>query len=295
MKDAYENLPEELRKDSSFAEEIKYRQERKKQYEARRKKRGYFVVGLIIIIFALIGLVGVIWSCVSAISGHVQEKELSEYKAYNQYLIPVCAVDPEPFDDITAAPMEELVEISVWSIIGSDLDPNKYDYSSGELAIPAEEVEAAFYKFFSSQVQIEHCTVTGYGYEFKYNEEKNLYYIPLTTIEPLYTPKVTSIEKSGGATVISLGLINAGAWQQNSETGDIEEPSPDKYIKVTLRQFEEKLYISSIQTSGLPETAIVGSLLTTKPAETEAPEEEGSDEEGSAAEDSEESGTDEEE
>lgn len=255
MKDAYKNLPQEARQNSEIARQIKFQEEKREKARLLRKKRLSFIIGLAVIFFSVIGFAALIHQAVIIINGKAEEKKQLEYNFYNTYLIPAAAVDPQPFDDVTGAPMEELVEIAVWSIIGSELNPNKYDYSSGELAIPEAEVEQAFYSFFSSQVKIQHCTVTGYGYEFKYNAEKKSYFIPLTTLEPLYTPEIVKTESSGGVTEITCGLIKTDSFTRDGKTGRLLPSEPDKYIKVTLREFSGKSYISALQTSGTPETA----------------------------------------
>lgn len=249
----------------------------KQQLEARmrheRKSRITFVFGLVTVIFSLIGFLGCILAGVNFFRDKAQEKKVQNFESYNELLVAVAAVDPAPFDDITGAEMEELIEIAVWSIIGSDLEPDRYDYSSGELAIPAGEVEAAYTRYFGTDKPIEHTSVTGYGYEFSYNAELGCYYIPLTTIEPFYTPDVTEAQTKGDTVTLTVGLINANAWKQDSKTGAVSKPDPDKFIKVTLRSSGSASYIGSIKTSSLPETALVEVFSTSAPEATTAQEE----------------------
>ena len=232
----------------------------------QKSRRGSFIFGFIVVIFSLIGFL----SCVFWVSGLVKnsakQKEEGDFGEYDKFLLAVAAVDPVPFDDISTARMSELVEISVWSIIRSDLEPDKYDYSSGELAIPASDIEAAFIRYFGTQLSIIHQTVTGYGYEFSYNSDDGCYYIPLTTIEPLYTPSVIASETTGDTVILTLGMVNANTWKQDTETGDLSRPEPDKYVKVTLRKSSGSFCIAALQTTSYQETAIV-EVFTTMPAE----------------------------
>ncbi len=229
--------------------------------ESRRKteskKRFSFFFGLITVIFSLMGFGGCILMGVNFIKAQGEEKKNRDFEAYNEFLVAVAAVDPAPFDDITAASSEELIEIAVWSIIGADSEPDKYDYSSGELALPVADVEQAYNRYFGTDKPIVHTSVTGYGYEFSYNAEKGCYFIPLTAIEPFYTPDVTEAEKKGDSVTLTVGLINSNVWKQNSKTGELSRPDPDKFIKVTLRTSGGTTHIGAIRSTNLPETAIV--------------------------------------
>ena len=240
----------------TLSELRRYQDELDKKRKEMKKKNFHFFVGLMVVIFSLVGFIGCIVQGVSVVLEKQDMKNKAALETYSGFMLAVAAVDPEPFDDITAAPMEELVEIAVWSIIGSDLEPEKYSYSSDELVIPASEVESAFLRYFGTAVVIEHCSVTGYGYEFSYSADDNAYYIPLTTIEPLYTPHITDAQVKGDAVIVTLGLINTNSWQQNSQTGDMETPDPDKIIKVTLRKSGGYTAIGAIQTSARPEISI---------------------------------------
>lgn len=221
----------------------------------RKKKTLGFIVGLIILLFAVAGAVSLVSLGVSALKQGKEEKTLRQFAEYNEFLIPAAAIDIKPFDDITHASMPELVEMSVWSILNSDLDPAAYQYSDGRLVIPAAQVKAEFERFFGAELPIAHCTVEGYGYEFTYDATNDVYYIPLTTISPIYTPRVTDVEKKGNSLIVTCGLSNASLWTQDKLTGDMKAPEPDKYIKVTLRKIGKETYIGAIQTSGTPETA----------------------------------------
>lgn len=232
-----------------------------RELEGRRKteskKRFGFFFGLLVVVFSLIGFGGCIFTGIGFIRAQGEDKKNREFEAYNEFLVAVAAVDPAPFDDITGASSEELIEIAVWSIIGAQQEPDRYDYSTGELAIPVADVEEAYTRYFGTDKPVSHTSVTGYGYEFSYNAEKGCYFIPLTAIEPFYTPGVTAAEKKGDSVTLTVGLINSNVWKQNSKTGELSRPEPDKFIKVTLREAGGTTYIAAIRSTNLPETAIV--------------------------------------
>lgn len=257
-----------VRENNPLLDNDGFHQEILRNQKAKRSKNLSFFFGLTVVIFSLIGFFGCVFSAFNFFSNKGEQKKKAEFAEYDNFLVSVAAVDPDSFDDITAASMDELIEIAVWSIMRSDMEPDKYDYSSGELAIPLYDVEQAFIKYFGTQVTIDHRTVTGYGYEFSYSAEDGCYYIPLTTLEPLFTPRVTATEKKGDTVILTVGFINASSWKQDGETGEISRPEPDKYVKITLRTSGNASFISSVRSSSLPETAIVATA-TTVPAQTE--------------------------
>ena len=233
----------------------------------RKKNTLGFITGLIIMIFAVIGVVSLVRLGITAIRQGKEEKQLAQFAEYNEFLIPAAAIDIKPFDDITHASMPELVEMAVWSILNSELEPSAYQYADGRLVIPAAQVKTEFEHFFGTELPITHGTVEGYGYEFTYDATNDVYYIPFTTITPIYTPRVTDVEKKGNTLTVTCGLSNASLWTQDKLTGDMNAPAPDKFIKVTLRSIGKEVYISAIQATGTPETA--ATAFTEAPAVTE--------------------------
>lgn len=231
----------------------------KPKKEKKNRHGGAMAAGIITLIFAIVGIVATVMFGVGKIKTYSDEKKTEKLNYYNNLLIAAAAIDIEPFDDITSADMSELVEMSVWSVVYNYSKTESFEYSSGNLVVPEENVEAEFTKYFGTQRQIEHMTVTGYGYEFTYDQTEKAYLIPITTLTPIYTPKCTETEKKGNAVTVTAGLINSDMWLQDRETGDITTPEPDKYIKVTFREENDNSYISAIRTLSALETASTAS------------------------------------
>ena len=68
---------------------------------------------------------------------------------------------------------------------------------------------------------------------------------------------MTAIETRGDAEIVTLGLINVNSWAQDAKTGDLMKPEADKYLKITLRKYGGSTYIGAIQSTALPEIAVV--------------------------------------
>lgn len=222
----------------------------------KRKHKGShkfaFPIGCIIALLAAIGLVTVVISAVNGIDSAVQKAK--NYSEYEKILTPVVLIDPDTFDDVTKADMSQLIEISIWSLLKSDIDPDTFESTENGLSIPKSAVEEEFIELFGTEITPVHATIDGYGLEFQYDAKTEIYTVPLTGVTPIYTPKVVDKTTSSDTVVLTVACLAGDAWEQG-ENGDMIEPTPDKYIKITLREKDENLYISAIQSTTTPEIA----------------------------------------
>lgn len=211
-----------------------------------------FPVGCVIALLTVIGLITVIFSAVNGISSAVQKSK--NYEEYEKILTPVVLIDPDNFDDITKADMSQLIEISIWSLLKSDIDPDTFESTEKGLSIPKSAVEEEFIELFGTEIAPSHATIDGYALEFQYDAKTEMYTVPLTGVTPIYTPKVIDKSTTAEVIVLTVACLAGDAWEQG-ENGDMIEPTPDKYIKITLREKDDNLYISAIQSTTTPEVA----------------------------------------
>ncbi len=219
-----------------------------------------FPIGCIVVLLAVIGLVTVVLSAVNGIDTAIDKSK--NYEEYEKILTPVVLIDPDTFDDITKADMSQLLEISIWSLLKSDINPETFESTENGLSIPKSAVEEEFKDLFGTEVTPVHATIDGYALEFVYDASSETYTVPLTGVTPIYTPKVIDKTTSSDTLVLTVACLAGDAWEQG-ENGDMVEPTPDKYIKITLREKDDNLYISAIQNTTTPEVA-----TTEKPAES---------------------------
>ena len=232
--------------------------------ETKKKRKGThklaFPIGCIIVLLAAIGLVTVVISAVNGIDTAIDKSK--HYEEYEKIFTPVVLIDPDTFDDVTKADMSQLLEISIWSLLKSDIDPDTFESNENGLLIPKEAVEEEFVELFGTEIKPVHATIDGYGLEFQYDAKTGTYTVPLTGVTPIYTPKVVDVSKSTDTVVVTIACLAGDSWEQG-ENGDMIEPTPDKYIKITLREKDENLYISAIQSTTTPEV-----VTTEKTTET---------------------------
>lgn len=241
----------EVSKDKKKKQKKEAREQRNNKYPDKLS----FLLGLVVLIFALIGVVLTVWNSVSYIRSTADTG--SEYSEYNEYLTPIAAVDLDPFDDITDADSEQLLYAAIWAILSDETTPDTYSYSQGYMLIPATDVEKSYSAIFGPETagSLKHTTVQGYNSTFEYDSAGGVYKIPVTTISPVYTPQVTKVEKSGTSLVVTVNYLSAESWAKDDE-GNFVAPEPDKVMKITLRELQGSYYVSAIQTASatVPET-----------------------------------------
>ncbi len=211
----------------------------------KKKGRGFaFVLGLVILVFAVIGAV----SAVKGISGAVSEAKgsLADYSAYGKYLTWVVGIDPDPFTDITKANSDDLLNIALCSLLTDGVKTGQYEVTDGGLIVPATDVEAYFTEMFGSDVAIVHSSVVGYGYSFTYNEQTASYTVPLTGVTPPFSPRIESAKKTGSLVVLKVGYIGTSSIEVGVD-GTVGAAQPDKYMEITVKETDTGYNLISIK------------------------------------------------
>ncbi len=227
--------------------------------ETGSKSRKNTVVGIIILVLALVGAISLISSAVGLISSSFDNSEkIEEYKTF---VAPVIMSDPTPFDDVINADQSQLLSISIWSLLREGLDPDSVEYSGIGMLISKETVEAEFARLFGKDVAPLHQTVDGGdGTLFEYNSKTGKYTIPLTSVDPVFSPMIADVSERGSTVILTVGCLASEDWKQASN-GDMIAPEPVKYLKITLRSGSDGYYISSLKEADGME------VITTAPAE----------------------------
>lgn len=237
--------------------------------ERRRRKHPWaFPLGLIMVLLAVVGLATVIFLCVQGVRDLSKSGQRAEYEEYQAFLTPIVMFDPDAFDDLTQANPSQLIDCSIWSLLTGDLEPDEYQSDAGTLIIPQADVEKEFAVLFGTDVKPVHQTVDGYGYQFAYDSAAGTYTIPLTGVEPIYTPQVVDASKQGNTRVVTVAYIASNQWAQD-ENGNMVPTMADKYMRATLRDNGSGgYYLSALQPTDAPEAVLTQAAGTTAAPET---------------------------
>ncbi len=212
----------------------------------KRSKLNLFV-GITVLLFAVAGAVSLIVAVKNSVASELKEKNEALYSEYEKFIAPVIMNDPDTFDDVTLADLNQLLAITIWSILDSNIEPDKYEYTDSGMLLPEQEVEEKFSSLFGKEVKTVHGSVDGGGIDFKYSENKKAYIIPITGITPIYTPEVIDADEKSSYIVLTVGYLYSADWQQDS-SGNMVPPEPGKYMKITLgKNADGTYYVRAIQ------------------------------------------------
>ena len=217
--------------------------------QTRKRSPLSFIVGIVVIALVLVGAGSIVSEISGKINSSVKEKNAQKYSELEEFIAPIIMYDPDTFDDISMANTEQLISIAIWSVLDSNPEPDKYEYTDGGMLMPQSEVEEKFNSLFGSQVKWNHCTVDGGGIYFSYSKTKKAYVIPITGVTPIYTPEITEISERPNTLTLTVGYLASSEWVQDSD-GNIVPPEPSKYMKITLgKNSDGGYYIRAIQSA----------------------------------------------
>lgn len=239
----------------------------KKTKTHKSRRAGAFFLGLVLLLFAAFGIYEAVHLGIEKATA--MRESGSKWAEYETFLKPFVVVDPAPFDDVSGAEPTDLLDAAVSALIYESDKMNTYEVFEGEvtgLLVPQEDVEAYFKRLFGTEVAMQHQSVSDSFYNVIYNSERKSYIIPITSVDPLYTPKIYDMEKTGSSVTLTVGYIIGTEWAQIVR-GNYTAPEPAKYMKITLREDTDGYHIGSLRSSEAVDTA--EPVRTTAPAAAE--------------------------
>ena len=233
-----------------MAKTLVTREQRAKKRKRIRRK----TIGLVFLLFALIG-VGFI---ISVIIGSVNvalddsDEKLEYEKLYSVFV----SMDPADFSSIQNADPKKLKEAAILTTMEME---NVYKYESDEFGytyIPTTDIDRYTIKLFGPGIQLENATFGQQGLiapggdgkdytGFIYIPEREAYLVPPTSRAGGYYPKVESITRRGNTKTLLI------AYMQNPETpssmNNSAEPIVVKYREYVLLKDGSEFYLYSIK------------------------------------------------
>jgi hypothetical protein len=245
-------LPNDLKKmlgsalseDGSVIEEITAAEEEIEKapvISEENRKRIVFVLGIIVLILAVVGIVSTAAAAGNLVRDFADNTEQKE--EFEKFIYPVVICDPPPFDAAVKMRTETQLTAAIWDIIifeDKSAFPQDFDY----IIVPELTVEQHAVKLFGSGLKPEHKSITSADVSFYYDVDTHTYRIPASPHYYSYAPKVESITRSGNRYTLLVGYMSpTPAWYAASgETND----EPEKYAEYVIELSGGKMRIAAI-------------------------------------------------
>ncbi len=215
------------------------------------KRKGYLILGAMMMILAVIGLFSTVNFTVDKIKAFADNTQ--QKTEFARFIYPVVICDPAPFGQSVKLRSDTVITAAIWDIILYE-DKSKYDSDFDMIIVPELDVEQHAAKLFGTGLSIKHQSILGADIQFYYNEDIKSYRIPANPKYFTYSPYIEDITRVGESYTITVGYISpTPAWL--TLTGD-ETPKPEKYVNYIVQKRGDEYTLLGIQQSDkVPEEA----------------------------------------
>ncbi|MCH5325405.1 MAG: hypothetical protein J1E39_09325 [Eubacterium sp.] len=166
--------------------------------EKTRKGQGkevfFFTCGLLVIVFAIIGIISTVIFTSNVANDIANQTALKN--EFELYLYPLVATDPPTFEEAGTLTNSTIIRAAISKILLTG-DISNYQTEAGLTYIPELDVETNATSLFGGDITIEHETVGSIMDRATYNPEMKAYAISSTNRTANYVPKITNIDSVG--------------------------------------------------------------------------------------------------
>jgi len=209
--------------------------------EQVEKRKWAAALGTVVIVFALVGVVATGWAAVAGVNRLLNNP--NKYSDYATLISPLASLDPMPFEDITAADPDTLVQAGILACLEQrNIDEMETD-SLGRLILPVVELEAQAKRLFGSGIVLEYQTF-GESDAFEYDELRKSYHVPAYNMRQTIV-RVTKSVRAGDVTTLSVDCFYTGGEFDESDLPP--NAVPDKKMVYVLRGKPNKEVISQVK------------------------------------------------
>ena len=238
----------------------------------RRRRRQMW--GVLICIFVMIGVVTVIKTMKDGIVSLFDQSE--EYTMYENRLEGMVMFDPLPFDSIANMNDTTLRSAAVWGTVYDILDTEyglstyTRDEETDMALLPAVEVDAYLTRLLGPSFKLDHRSFDGEDdMTITFDETRQCYLIPVTSMVSSYTPRVVDMFKRSGQLYVTVGYIpNADETDLTTQPSD----APVKYMDYIFSRTGGNWYLTSLQVSDKKADVKPTATPTAKPAADQSTE-----------------------
>lgn len=218
------------------------------QRTKKRKNKYAAPIGGAYLLLALVGAIAVIYGA-GQLLGRITDNSKLLHKLELQ-IMPVMMFDPVPFETVEDADETMVLKSAIWSTLYSDKRGNYAYDDNGMILIPVSDVDVAAAKLFGPTFKLEHRSIDDYDVSYVYDDENNVYRVPMMAQAGYYTPLVESLKRQGEYYEMRVGYVAPGADWQTDSKGNKYQPKPDKYMIYKMAREKGEYYIVGIADPG---------------------------------------------
>ena len=208
-----------------------------------KKRRAFFIVAILVIIFALIG----IFSSVRFIAKGIHELADNTVlkNEFARFLLPVVANDIAPFENESEINNSSKISCAIWNIMVNK-DTSAYNESpAGGFLVPEYDVTVSCKEIFGSGASIEHQTVGSGDTRFFYDEENHVYNCSKDLRYLNYAPRIAQMTEKNGTYVLNVEYMPPSITMVADDLGLAVEA--DKTLEYTISRVDKKNTLMSVR------------------------------------------------
>ena len=177
--------------------------------------------------WALIGLFTVLGWVIGLVRSALDDSSLRD--EYHDRLYGMVMLDPVAFDDVSTVDEGVFKQAAIWGTVyqvqnsGGSLDQYERDPDTGSALIPALEIDTYISNLLGPDYQVTEGSFSTSEFVYQYDEEKQAYYVPVTSSVALYTPTVEMISQKDGERIVTVGYVPTAT---NNTTGELSLMAP---------------------------------------------------------------------
>ena len=190
------------------------------------------IVGAVAIVLIIIGLFTVLSWVVGVLRSALDDTERRQ--SYADRLYGLVMFDTMPFDDVSKVDQSEFLQAAIWGAVyqiqkrDNGLSDYERDSETGSIILPKLEVDTYLTNLLGPDYKITDGSFQTEEFNYTYDEEKQGYLVPVTSMVAMYTPEVEKISTQSGKTYVTVGYIPT---INNSSSGEINLTAPTEPTK----------------------------------------------------------------
>lgn len=226
--------------------------------EGDTARRGMAVLGLVVLIFAVIGLIS---TTIFGFRIVRQARDTSGMEEELYYaLLPLMQYAPTAFEDPNASNQDALIQAALYKITNQEWirQQQNSEYQSpyetdefGRTLIPVADVQTAYAALFGDDAEPYLHTFgddAGSYFTYEYNTDTQLYYVPYSTTASAYEPVIRAVHRAKNIYRVEVGYVHLQDITVNDYGNQVVDVQKATYFQIyTVEQQEDgRLIIRSV-------------------------------------------------